>query len=176
MRYAVVIEAAGENYSAYVPDLPGCVATGGTPSETEAAIREAIRGLTAMGFVAVRHGSGAYVTAVRDHLVANSLGALIQLEEVSIADILGILSVLNLHAAALAAEHATLSDIAALDTGLKAVEQKMRVLVFAPDGAVARKIDQLLWTWQATGFLPHCHVRAEPANIAERGGEDKKAA
>jgi predicted RNase H-like HicB family nuclease len=42
MRYAVVIEAAGENYSAYVPDLPGCVATASTPSETHVAIREAI--------------------------------------------------------------------------------------------------------------------------------------
>lgn len=42
MRYAVVIEAAGDNYSAYVPDLPGCVATGRTSEETEAAIREAI--------------------------------------------------------------------------------------------------------------------------------------
>lgn len=43
MRYAVVIEPAGTNFSAYVPDLPGCVATGSTPAETEAAIREAIR-------------------------------------------------------------------------------------------------------------------------------------
>ena len=42
MRYAVVIEAAGNNFSAYVPDLPGCVATGSTPAETEVAIREAI--------------------------------------------------------------------------------------------------------------------------------------
>lgn len=42
MRYAVVIEAAGANFSAYVPDLPGCVATGSTPEETEGAIREAI--------------------------------------------------------------------------------------------------------------------------------------
>jgi predicted RNase H-like HicB family nuclease len=42
MRYAVVIERAGSNYSAYVPDLPGCVATGATPVETAAAIREAI--------------------------------------------------------------------------------------------------------------------------------------
>jgi predicted RNase H-like HicB family nuclease len=42
VRYAVVIEIAGENYSAYVPDLPGCVATGTTPAETEAAIRAAI--------------------------------------------------------------------------------------------------------------------------------------
>jgi predicted RNase H-like HicB family nuclease len=43
MRYAVVIEKADGNYSAYVPDLPSCVATGGTVQEVEAEIREAIR-------------------------------------------------------------------------------------------------------------------------------------
>lgn len=42
MRYAIVIEQAGTNFSAYVPDLPGCVATGTTIAEAEAAIREAI--------------------------------------------------------------------------------------------------------------------------------------
>jgi predicted RNase H-like HicB family nuclease len=42
MRYAVVIERAASNYSAYVPDLPGCVATGATIEEVEAQIREAI--------------------------------------------------------------------------------------------------------------------------------------
>jgi predicted RNase H-like HicB family nuclease len=42
MRYAVVIEKAEGNYSAYVPDLPGCVATGATVQEVEAEIREAI--------------------------------------------------------------------------------------------------------------------------------------
>ena len=42
MRYAIVIENAGGNYSAYVPDLPGCIATGETPAATEQAIREAI--------------------------------------------------------------------------------------------------------------------------------------
>ena len=42
MRYAVVIENAGANFSAYVPDLPGCVATGATLAETENAIREAL--------------------------------------------------------------------------------------------------------------------------------------
>ncbi len=42
MRYAIVIENAGSNYSAYVPDLPGCVATGDTVEATEQAIREAI--------------------------------------------------------------------------------------------------------------------------------------
>lgn len=43
MRYAVVIERAGANWSAYVPDLPGCVATGSTVELVEAEIREAIR-------------------------------------------------------------------------------------------------------------------------------------
>lgn len=42
VRYAVVIEQAGPGFSAYVLDLPGCVATGSTFAETEAAIREAI--------------------------------------------------------------------------------------------------------------------------------------
>ena len=42
MRYAIVIEKAENNYSAYVPDLPGCVATGATIEETESQIREAI--------------------------------------------------------------------------------------------------------------------------------------
>lgn len=42
MRYAIVIENAGPNYSAYVPDLPGCVATGPSIEEVEREIREAI--------------------------------------------------------------------------------------------------------------------------------------
>ena len=42
MRYAIVIEKANENYSAYVPDLPGCIATGATVEEAETSIREAI--------------------------------------------------------------------------------------------------------------------------------------
>jgi len=42
MRYAVVFERAASNYSAYVPDLPGCVATGETVEDVEARIREAI--------------------------------------------------------------------------------------------------------------------------------------
>ena len=42
MRYAIVIEKAAGTYSAYVPDLPGCVATGATVAEVEAEIRSAI--------------------------------------------------------------------------------------------------------------------------------------
>ena len=42
MKYVVIYERAPHNYSAYAPDLPGCVATGGTLAETEAMMREAI--------------------------------------------------------------------------------------------------------------------------------------
>ena len=53
MRYAVVIEKAEGNYSAYVPDLPGCIATGDTDAAVEqeigAAIRFHIDGLKADG-------------------------------------------------------------------------------------------------------------------------------
>jgi predicted RNase H-like HicB family nuclease len=41
-RYAIVIEKAQSNYAAYVPDLPGCIATGATVAETESLLREAI--------------------------------------------------------------------------------------------------------------------------------------
>jgi predicted RNase H-like HicB family nuclease len=42
MRYAVVIEKGERNYSAYVPDLPGCVSVGDTLEEAKAEIRAAI--------------------------------------------------------------------------------------------------------------------------------------
>jgi predicted RNase H-like HicB family nuclease len=42
MKYAVVIEKTQTNYSAYVPDLPGCVATGQTLTEVESEIQLAI--------------------------------------------------------------------------------------------------------------------------------------
>ena len=42
MKYTVVIEKAPSNYAAYVPDLPGCVATGRSEDEVLSEIREAI--------------------------------------------------------------------------------------------------------------------------------------
>jgi predicted RNase H-like HicB family nuclease len=44
LRYAVIFEQAECNWAAYVPDLPGCITTGGTLEETEGNIREAIEG------------------------------------------------------------------------------------------------------------------------------------
>ena len=43
MRYTIVIERAPRNYAAYVPDLPGCVATGDTREDAVREIRQAIR-------------------------------------------------------------------------------------------------------------------------------------
>lgn len=43
MRYTIVIEKSPENYAAYAPDLPGCVATGATRGETVDEMRRAIR-------------------------------------------------------------------------------------------------------------------------------------
>src|SRR5258707_3944923 len=56
-------------------------------------VREAIRGLTAMGLADVRHGSGAYVTANTEALIAMSLGAVIQLEGLGAVEVLSILRV-----------------------------------------------------------------------------------
>jgi DNA polymerase III subunit chi len=38
----------------------------------------------------------------------------------------------------------------------KALAQKQRLLVYAPDADTAGRIDKMLWTWPATGFVPHC--------------------
>ncbi len=42
-RYLIVIERAAANFSAFSPDLPGCVATGSTHEEVESRMQEAIR-------------------------------------------------------------------------------------------------------------------------------------
>jgi predicted RNase H-like HicB family nuclease len=42
MKYAIVIEKASHNYSAHVPDLPGCISTGRTLDEVRRNIQEAI--------------------------------------------------------------------------------------------------------------------------------------
>src|SRR5882757_4357709 len=92
-------------------------------------VREAIRGLTAMGLADVRHGSGAYVTAATESLIAMSLGTVIQLEGLGAVEVLSVLGALNEQAAALASEAATPKDhvlmrsqLAALDVATTAAE------------------------------------------------------
>ena len=43
----------------------------------------------------------------------------------------------------------------------KALAQKKRVLIYAPDADTAQRVDRMLWTWPATGFVPHC-AAADP--------------
>ena len=38
----------------------------------------------------------------------------------------------------------------------KAMKQNQRLLIYAPDAETARRIDKMLWTWPAIGFVPHC--------------------
>jgi len=38
----------------------------------------------------------------------------------------------------------------------KAAAERKRMLVYAPDAELAARVDKLMWTWQATGFVPHC--------------------
>jgi DNA polymerase III subunit chi len=45
----------------------------------------------------------------------------------------------------------------------KAVSQNKRMLIYAPEGDTASRIDKMLWTWQAVGFLPHCAAGDEIA-------------
>ncbi|MES2258249.1 MAG: GntR family transcriptional regulator [Pseudomonadota bacterium] len=84
-----------------------------------ATIREAIRALSAMQLVKVRHGSGAYVTADAASLVAMSLDSMIQIERIGVPDVMGILGVLNTYAVELAATRATSEDIAQLRASIE---------------------------------------------------------
>ncbi len=84
-------------------------------------VREAIRALDAMGLIEVRHGSGAYVAADVDALVANSLETLLQIERVGILDVLEVRGVLGKYSAALATRKAGKEDIAAIQTALDSI-------------------------------------------------------
>ena len=45
----------------------------------------------------------------------------------------------------------------------KAAARNKRMLIYAPEADTASRIDKLLWTWQAIGFLPHCAASDELA-------------
>jgi DNA polymerase-3 subunit chi len=59
----------------------------------------------------------------------------------------------------------------------KAVKQKQRLLIYAPDAETASRIDKMLWTWPAIGFVPHCATHSAlaadtPVLIAAEVGGD----
>jgi DNA polymerase-3 subunit chi len=57
----------------------------------------------------------------------------------------------------------------------KAASQNTRMMIYAPDGDTASRIDKLLWTWQALAFVPHCSphdaVAAETPILVAAGEE-----
>jgi GntR family transcriptional repressor for pyruvate dehydrogenase complex len=85
-------------------------------------VREAIRALTLIGLVDVRHGSGTLVTANPDVLVALSLSAVIHLGKLGATEVLSVAGVLNEHAARLAAEAATPEDHARLRAAISKLD------------------------------------------------------
>jgi len=76
-----------------------------------ATVREAVRGLATAKLVEVRHGSGAYVTANVDQLMATSLRSIIQVERITMPDVIAVQTEMSTFAAELAARHATKADI-----------------------------------------------------------------
>ncbi|HSI50199.1 MAG TPA: GntR family transcriptional regulator [Ideonella sp.] len=87
-----------------------------------ATVREAIRALVTIHLIEVRHGSGAYVTANAEQLIAQSLGSMIQLERIEVQDVMGLLGVLNAYCAELAATRATPEDLAELRAAVALLE------------------------------------------------------
>ena len=89
-------------------------------------IREAIRGLTTARLIEVRHGSGAYVTADSDQLLAVSLNSMMRMECVGVAELLGVLSSLHAYAAERSALLASEEDIARMEDALAAIDTASR--------------------------------------------------
>jgi GntR family transcriptional repressor for pyruvate dehydrogenase complex len=79
-----------------------------------ATVRESIRVLTAVGLVDTRHGSGSFVTAETDTMMALSMASMMRLAGVDVTEALGVLAALNRHAVLLAARDATDAEIASL--------------------------------------------------------------
>jgi GntR family transcriptional regulator, transcriptional repressor for pyruvate dehydrogenase complex len=84
-------------------------------------VREALQGLNAMGLLDVRHGSGTYVSASADSLIAKSLATVIELQGVSVQNLIGLLGALLGYAARVGAARATNADIAALEKSVQAL-------------------------------------------------------
>jgi GntR family transcriptional repressor for pyruvate dehydrogenase complex len=86
-------------------------------------VREALQGLNAMGLLDVRHGSGTYVSASADSLIAKSLGTVIELQGVSVQNLIGLLGALNAYAARVGATRATKADVASLEKSVQALAE-----------------------------------------------------
>lgn len=74
-------------------------------------IREALRALTSLGIVQVRHGSGAYVSGTAQPMIRAALGLLVQMDNVQLDELVGLLRVLNLYVADSAIDKASQADL-----------------------------------------------------------------
>ena len=138
-------------------------------------VREAIRGLSALGLVEVRHGSGAYVAPNVDSIVAVSLGTLMQLEDVGVEDLIRLLGVLHGYAARLAVERATDDEVARLRPAAEAtttgrtVDDTADAIVQFLTAFVEAAHDRLLSA--LTRFLVHLVVQLEITSHERESGE-----
>ena len=84
-------------------------------------VREALRGLATSLLVEVRHGSGAYVTAEVNTLMAETLRSVIKIESVGVSDVLATYGAVNAVAAELAASHATPEQVVLMQQALDSI-------------------------------------------------------
>lgn len=84
-------------------------------------VREATRALGAIGLVEVRHGSGAYISLSSSRILSSTLGTLMQLENVGLADVLALNRHLHQRLTRLAVERATDEDVERLEQALGTV-------------------------------------------------------
>lgn len=47
----------------------------------------------------------------------------------------------------------------------KALQQNMKILIYTPDATMLKQLDELLWTFSPTSFIPHCHIREDSALV-----------
>ena len=95
-------------------------------------IREAVRGLSAMGLVEARHGAGTYVTAAAQTIFDTATGALVELERVELVELLDALEALYLKSTALACVRASDEELRGLSDALDLLEQSSaRAMFFA---------------------------------------------
>ncbi|MER5624441.1 GntR family transcriptional regulator [Streptosporangium sp. NPDC002544] len=79
-----------------------------------ATVREAVRVLSTVGLVSVRHGAGSFVTAEPDTMIGMSIASVVRLAGAGALDVLGVFAALNRYAVQLAAQEATDTEIASL--------------------------------------------------------------
>lgn len=48
----------------------------------------------------------------------------------------------------------------------KALQQNMKILIYTPDATLLKQLDELLWTFSPTSFIPHCHIREDSALVS----------